>query len=200
MTAWALEERRKQFQLPRYICQQEVAHQDHIGKQFTVYAPSNLPVVSDSKSGTHTKNSGRRRANRCRTRAVDTDNENNSKQCHKVGATTHRESRNSNSESFQTSSFCLNGGKWTILRYPCICCGWKQFYFFCREYSKPRNSQSSRLQSVLPDHVNVRPVTGIEEFKSARTSVIEVQVPSHTQEIRSLGCEYLEELNKTHDN
>ena len=48
----------------------------------------------------------------------------------------------------------------------------------CREYSEPRNSQGSRLQAVLTDHVKMGPVTRIEVFKFAGTLVIEVQVPS----------------------
>ena len=50
--------------------------------------------------------------------------------------------------------------------------------FYCREYSDPLNSHSSRLQSALDDHVQIGPVTGIEVFKSAGTLVIRVQVPS----------------------
>ena len=48
----------------------------------------------------------------------------------------------------------------------------------CRECSEPLNSQGSRLQSVLNGRVKIGPVTGIEVFKSARTLVVEVQVPS----------------------
>ena len=47
-----------------------------------------------------------------------------------------------------------------------------------REYSEPRSSQSSRLQSVLADHDKIGPATGIAMSKSARTLVIGVQVPS----------------------
>ena len=45
----------------------------------------------------------------------------------------------------------------------------------CREYSEPRNSQCSRIQAILIDHVKIGPVTGIEVFRSAGTLVIEVQ-------------------------
>ena len=47
-----------------------------------------------------------------------------------------------------------------------------------REYSEPRYSRSSRIQAVLTGHVQVGPVTAIDVFKSARTLVIEVHVPS----------------------
>ena len=42
-------------------------------KQFALYVQTNMSVVWHWKSGTYTKNSGRRRANRSRTRAVDID-------------------------------------------------------------------------------------------------------------------------------
>ena len=44
----------------------------------------------------------------------------------------------------------------------------------CREYSGPRNSRNSRLQTILNDHVKIGPVTGIDVFESARTLVKEV--------------------------
>ena len=67
-----------------------------------------------------------------------------------------------------------------------------------RDYSAPADYQGSRLQAVLTDLVKIGPVTGIEVFKSAETSVIEVQVRHNNQEFRSLGCEYHEELNNAH--
>ena len=36
----------------------------------------------------------------------------------------------------------------------------------CREFSERSNSQSSKLQPVLSDHVRIGPVTGIKVFKS----------------------------------
>ena len=48
----------------------------------------------------------------------------------------------------------------------------------CKKYSEVRNSQSSRLQSVLNDHIKIGPETGIGVFKSVETSMIEVQVPT----------------------
>ena len=48
----------------------------------------------------------------------------------------------------------------------------------CRDYSGPRNSQNSRLQAILNDHVKIGPVTGFEVFVSSGTLVKEVQVPS----------------------
>ena len=48
----------------------------------------------------------------------------------------------------------------------------------CRDHPEQRNSQSSRLQAVLTDHVKVGPEIGIEVFKYAGTLVIEVRVPS----------------------
>ena len=52
------------YHFPRYIRQQEDSHECHIGKQFVAYCQSKLPVVWDWTSGTYTKNSGSRRANR----------------------------------------------------------------------------------------------------------------------------------------
>ena len=46
---------------------------NHMDEQISTYSQSNLPPVWDWKSGTHTENIGRLRANRSRTRAVDFD-------------------------------------------------------------------------------------------------------------------------------
>ena len=48
----------------------------------------------------------------------------------------------------------------------------------CRKYSQARDSQYSRIQAILNDHVNIGPVTEIEVFESAGALVTEVQVPS----------------------
>ena len=70
-----------------------------------------LPVVRDWKSGTNTKKSGRRWANRCRTRAVDNDNAKTATSSKRLDATTHRESRYTDSQSFRASSICTDNGK-----------------------------------------------------------------------------------------
>ena len=69
------------------------------------------------------------------------------------------------------------------------------------QYSEPRNSQTSRLQSDLNDHVKIGPVTGIDVSKSAGTLVIAVQVRSQQTGnskswVRiSRGIEQYEQLN-----
>ena len=70
----------------------------------------------------------------------------------------------------------------------------------CTEYSEPKDSKHSRLQSVLEHSVKIGPVSGIEVFKSAGTLVIEVQVPSSQPGNPKSWGVYHEELNNTHDN
>ena len=70
---------------------------------------------------------------------------------------------------------------------------WKQFNFLCRNNRNQGTSQSSRLQSVLNDHVKVGSVTEVDYY-SGGNFVIEEQVPWHNhQEIRSRG-------HSAHDN
>ena len=93
--------------------------------------------------------------------------------------TTHGESRGADSESFRSGIICQSGGKLTNLCHQGSCYGWnKSCSFVRRQYSEPRNVQTSRLQSDLNDHVKIGPVTGIDVSKSAGTLVIAVQVPS----------------------
>ena len=47
----------------------------------------------------------------------------------------------------------------------------------CREFSEPRNSQTSRFQAVLIAHVKIGPVTDIEVSESAGALANEAQVP-----------------------
>ena len=64
--------------------------------------------------------------------------------------------------------------------------------FFVQKSSQQGISQSSRLQSVLNDHVKVGSVTEVEYY-SGGNFVIEEQVPLHNhQDIRSRG-------HSTHD-
>ena len=68
-------------------------------------------------------------------------------------------------------------GKWTIPITNESVIGGISSTLSCREYSEPWNSQYSRLQAVLTNHVKIGPVTGTEVFKSVGTFVKEVQVP-----------------------
>ena len=105
----------------------------HIGKQFTLYLQSNLPVVGYPKFGTHTEKVGRRRANPCRTRAVDIHHAataGNATSSRRLVATIHWESRDADSQSIRTGSICQNVGNWTLLLHWWNCCGWKQLYSF----------------------------------------------------------------------
>ena len=58
-----------------------------------------------------------------------------------------------NGQFYITVEFVTNGNSCTPL---------------CREYSEPRNSQSSRLHAVLKKHVKIGPVARIEVIKSAK--------------------------------
>ena len=180
----------------KYIRQQEDSHQDHIGKQFTLYLQSNLPMVWDWKLDTCIKNKRGRRANRSRTRAVDIDDakkhqpmtqahddsalpkENHETMIRKASEQAVFARAVENGQFYITNEFVMNGNSCTPL---------------CREYSEPRNSQSSRLQAVLTNHVKIGPVARIEVIKSAK-----YKCRHNNQEIRSLGCEYHEESKYTH--
>ena len=109
--AWTVEERKKKFTSPWYIRKQEDSHHDHIGKQFSMYFQSNLPTVWYWKSGSCTQKSGRR--NQSPTRAVGIDYAKTAKHAtslRRLDATTHRESRDADSDSFRTeASFA-----WTV--------------------------------------------------------------------------------------
>ena len=66
------------------------------------------------QSGTCTEENGRRRAHRSRTRTVEIDHvttANNATSSRRLDAATHRESRDSDSQSFRTGNTCQNGGK-----------------------------------------------------------------------------------------
>ena len=58
---------------------------------------------------------------------------NNATSSRRLAATTHRKSRDADSESFRTGSIWQNGGKWTTLHYHWIRHGWKQLYSFYAE-------------------------------------------------------------------
>ena len=79
----------------------------------------------------------------------------------RLDATTHRESRDADSQGFRTGSICQNGGNWTT-QLP-VNLFWMEtvLHFFCREHSEPWNSQNSRLQVILDSHVQIGPMTGI---------------------------------------
>ena len=200
--AWTVEEWMKTWPCLRCFRQQKASHQYHIGKQFTMYLQSNLPMVWDWKSDTNNTNSGRRRANRSRTRPVDIDyattayNDTSSRRL----AATHRESRNDDSKKLPNRQYLPE--RWRMDKFyitnESVMDG-KSSTPLCRDSSEPRNShQSSRFQAALTDHVKIGPVTGIEVFKLAGIWGLKYKY-RHNQEIRGLGCEYHEELN-THDN
>ena len=168
--AWTVEEKKK-WPFPMYVREQEVSHQDHTGKQFTLYLQKNLPVVWDWKPVIYTENIGRRRANRFRTRAVAANNATSSR---RLVVTTHGESWDADSESWRTGRTVDNGQSYTTNES--VVDG-NSSTPLCRECSEPKNSLVVRVQAV-DDHGKIRPVNGIEVFKSAGTLVIEVQVPS----------------------
>ena len=103
-------DRRSKLPSPRYFRQQEASHQYHIGEHFVFticqlsetehqvptpqidLEPEQLSLITQ-KNANHVTNSRR------------------------LVATTHRESRDADSESFRTGSICWNGGKWTTLHY-----------------------------------------------------------------------------------
>ena len=55
-----LRTRRNTLPLPRYIREQEDSHQYHVGKHFTMFPQSNLPVIWYRKIGAYTERIGRR--------------------------------------------------------------------------------------------------------------------------------------------
>ena len=83
-----------------------------------------------------------------------------------------------NGQGYITNEYVLGGNSSILL---------------CRE---PRNSQSSRLQAVLTDHVKIGPVTGIEGFKYAGTRLMKYKYRNKYEEFRSLGREYDEEFEQ----
>ena len=124
---------------------------------------------------------------------------NNATSSSRLVAAIHWESRDTDSESFRTSSICQNGGNWTILYYQWLCHGWKQFYSSMRrEYSGPRNSQHSRLlQADLNDHVKI----GLELKKQIHRKFVfrSTSTVTTTMKFEVVGCVSHEELNTTHD-
>ena len=62
----------RKLQLPRYIREQEESHQYHIGKQLTLYIYNRSCQLYETENlVAHTEKSGRQRASRSRTPAVD---------------------------------------------------------------------------------------------------------------------------------
>ena len=68
----------------------------------------------------------------------------------RLAATTHRKSRDADSESFRTGSMWQNGGKWTTLHFHWIRHGGKQLYSFMQRILRsPRTSRRTKLQAFL---------------------------------------------------
>ena len=91
-------------------------------------------------------------------------------------------SRDAHSRGFRTSNICRNGGNWThVCIFPYISFEPVNLLWMknsstplCREYSRSKNSQDSRIIAIRNDHVKIGPTIGIGAFKSAGTLVIEV--------------------------
>ena len=84
----------------------------------------------------------------------------------RLAATTHRKSRDADSESFRTGSMWQNGGKWTTLHYHWIRHGWKQLCSFyaentqvSKDFSKVKitsNSWQSRQERASDMNRSIR--------------------------------------------
>ena len=113
-----------------------------------------------------------------RPRAVDNNcaiRAENTTSSRRLVATTHRASRDADSQSFRTRSTCQNGGIWTILHTNESVVDGNNSSPSCREDPELMNSQTSRFEAIHNDHVEIGPVTGIEVSDLAQIFVIEVK-------------------------
>ena len=203
--AWTIEERRKRLPFPGYIRQQDDSHQDHIGNQFLAYLQSNTSVVWDSKSGTYTENSRRRRANRSGPWAAVIDHTKTAERCHKLEATRCYNSQKITRRWFgELPNRQHVAERWkmdnsTLPLNP----SWMEtaLLFLCREYSGLQGLLESQDYKQF---LTITSGTG-QRHESKYSNLLELWSQKRkycldNQEIRGLGCENHEELNSTHDN